>query len=379
MTLFFCKVAVREHHAIGSKHVVRLGCDGDIGWVPTGTFHLQHAKIDWITDNWCSFIQPNPAVRSNKGSCGIVLRRKGFWKSMRQFLIRSCVLDQTNAQPKQNNLSSVRGVASSNNLWLNNHVVSPCSSLVPSSPNAVCRLNSVQVTLLIGLVHNTFWTQLRNNISAIGRACVDRTGIVPPALVQRHQREVAAMQRHGLVFLNSTTGFWSLSSMATVSITSLEHPVLVAASDDSSMTAFEGRAKLLRQGWEVCEFAINCSVSRKRMMKFQCREYYRVLIMHFEMVSNLAAEQCFSHSQKHGYYDVISAVCAATPFEPCIVLGSAHFLYLYCCDGCSSGKPSSTWSFFDLWPLHVPRRLSMCHSLRRLNSTRNSTISLQVP
>ena len=152
---------------------------------------------------------------------------------------------------------------------------------------------------------------LREIISAIGKASVQRDCIVPETIEQRHSHVVAAMEKHGLLYRNSNRSDCSLSSMATVSVTSLSQPLLVR---QEPLTAFEGRLSLVQDGWELVDSAYGCSIGEQRMMKFQCAEYYNLLRLSRNQLLILTGENAFSHSQKWNYYRVVQTICSKVPF-----------------------------------------------------------------
>ena len=153
----------------------------------------------------------------------------------------------------------------------------------------------------------------RTTISAIGRASVQRDCVVPRNVRQAHTTEVAVMERFGLVFKHSAQGHVCLASTTTMSITSLSAPIPVKK---KPYTAYEGRANLVSVGWTTVESAYDCSVEGRRMMQFQCAGYYSLLDERYDQVLALTGENSFSHSQKHGYYSAVRAVCSVTPFVP---------------------------------------------------------------
>ena len=124
---------------------------------------------------------------------------------------------------------------------------------------------------------------------------------------------ISIMERYGLIFKEPTSGkHHSLSSVATVSLTKVSKPVPVK---QHPLTAFEARAELLGLGWQPVESALECSIEKQRMMKFQCGGYFRLLMHYRNCLLELASHQCFSHAQKHMYYEVIETLCIMEPFE----------------------------------------------------------------
>lgn len=155
----------------------------------------------------------------------------------------------------------------------------------------------------------------RNIISAIGRTSIQKDCLVPRSVCDRHPEEVDTMQRHGMV-CKLGNGKMQLSSLATSSVTVLSKPVNVREHvPNESLTAFEGRATLQSCGWTVTDYGLNCSVLNFRMMKYQCKEYYYLLLCQRDNVLKLTEENCFSHVQRHGYYNVILHLCEQNPFE----------------------------------------------------------------
>ena len=124
------------------------------------------------------------------------------------------------------------------------------------------------------------------------------------------------MERCGLVYKHSSDdGHYALSSTATVSITTLNKPVPVQnVIGSASLTAFEGRSTLLANGWAAVEHAYDCSVKNHKMMRYQCSEYYKLLINNYNKVNELTQNRCFAHSQKQHYYQVIDFLCSVEPF-----------------------------------------------------------------
>ncbi len=143
---------------------------------------------------------------------------------------------------------------------------------------------------------------------------------MPLSVRNKHPSELEAMQRHGMVCKNAA-GHVQLSSLATVSITVISKPKSVRAGvPNDSLTAYESRQTLQDRGWTVTEYGLNCSVQHCRMMKYQCKEYFSLLLCHQDRLLNLTDANCFSHVQKHGYYKVIWIVCCANPFDACLCI-----------------------------------------------------------
>lgn len=166
----------------------------------------------------------------------------------------------------------------------------------------------------------------RSTISAIGRACVQRSSIIPPAVCERHETEVEIMKRLGLVYENNAQCM-ALSSLATVSMTRLAKP---CPAKQDPPTTYEARSKLTAEGWEPVMAAYKCSVSDKRMMKHQCSSYYRLLIQNRDEILQMTEENFFSHAQKSGYYDVVAFACSVKPFDLWLVfIGMANFVFLF--------------------------------------------------
>ena len=151
----------------------------------------------------------------------------------------------------------------------------------------------------------------RSTISTIGRACVQRSSVIPRAVCERHETEVEIMKRLGLAFENHAQCL-ALSSLATVSMTRLAKPF--PAKQDPP-TAYEARFQLMAEGWEPVLSAYKCSVDGKRMMKHQCASYYLLLIQNRDEILQMTEENWFSHAQKSGYYAVVAFVCTVKPFE----------------------------------------------------------------
>lgn len=129
----------------------------------------------------------------------------------------------------------------------------------------------------------------RSTISAIGRACVQRSSIIPPAVCERHETEVEIMKRLGLVYENNAQCM-ALSSLATVSMTRLAKP---CPAKQDPPTTYEARSKLTAEGWEPVMAAYKCSVSDKRMMKHQCSSYYWLLIQNRDEILQMTEENFF--------------------------------------------------------------------------------------
>lgn len=145
--------------------------------------------------------------------------------------------------------------------------------------------------------------------------------MIPLTVCQRHPQEIQVMQKHGMICKNPN-GHLQLSSLATVSVTVISKPQKVKGRiDSSSATAYEGRQRLQDKGWTVTEYGLNCSVQHLRMMKYQCKEYYSLLLCHQEHLLVLTDANCFSHVQKHGYYKVIGILCCANPFDAYLCIG----------------------------------------------------------
>ncbi len=154
-------------------------------------------------------------------------------------------------------------------------------------------------------------TPLRAIISAIGKASVQRDCTIPETIERLHSHAVAAMEKYGLLYRNSNRPDCSLSSMATVSVTSLSQPLLVR---QEPLTAFEGRLSLVQDGWELVDVARECSIGNQRMMRFQCAQYYNLLRLNRNQLLILTEENSFSHSQKWNYYTVVHTMCSKVPF-----------------------------------------------------------------
>ena len=152
-------------------------------------------------------------------------------------------------------------------------------------------------------------------ISAIGKASVKRNCRIPVSVQHVHSKEVASMEQFGILYRNTNRNDFSLSAMATVSLVSLSNPVPVKS---EPYTAFEGRTVLVESGWELVELAYDASVSHKRIMKYQCAEYYQLMIDHLDKITELAGANSFSHAQKWGYYTAVMAMILwVHPFDPC--------------------------------------------------------------
>ena len=150
---------------------------------------------------------------------------------------------------------------------------------------------------------------LRSAMSTIGRLSVQRDCVIPDSVCQAHPLEVTEMEKLGLIYKQSSThGHYSLSSLATVSVTTLAKPVSI---QNDPLTAYEGRLALLKLGWTTMEYAYDCNVEGYRMMKHQCSAYYNLLRNQREIIIDLTKERCFSHSQKPGYYSVLEAICSS--------------------------------------------------------------------
>ena len=147
-----------------------------------------------------------------------------------------------------------------------------------------------------------FFTALRPVIRAIGKASVAKNCVIPGAVRKKHPLEIEAMEQH---------------EMATVSVTVMSKPVTATPLDVSEFTTYESRKHLQENGWSFVETAFDCSVKHKRMMKFQCKEYYILLIIHPQAVQHLTEWKSFSHAQKRGYYAAVTVLCGsfATPLD----------------------------------------------------------------
>ena len=156
---------------------------------------------------------------------------------------------------------------------------------------------------------------LRNNICTIGKASVQKNCIIPVSFSKSHPVEIAAMERHGMLARVSKHGHFSLTPVATVSLTVVENPVSVQETFFANMTAYEARAELIRRGWQTVEQSLNCSVSLNRMMRYQTKEYYILILCAFDQLVELPDNQCFAHSQKRLYYETLALICAAEPFD----------------------------------------------------------------
>ena len=164
-------------------------------------------------------------------------------------------------------------------------------------------------------------------ISAIGKASLQRDCVVPDSVVQKHSRVVSTMEQHGLLHRNSCTSSCTLTSMATVTVISMSNPCSVTR---APFTAFEGRFHLMQDGWAVTDLAYDCSVEGRRMMQFQCAEYYMLLKDCYQQVLQLTEHELFSHAQKRMYYTVVQTVCSQVPFEFCPVsLAISFYVELY--------------------------------------------------
>ncbi len=118
---------------------------------------------------------------------------------------------------------------------------------------------------------------------------MQRDCVIPAAVSNMQSTDVSAaistMERYGLIFKEPTSGKnHSLSSVATVSLTKVSKPVPVKT---HPLTAFEARAELLGMGWQLVESAIECSIEKQRMMKFQCGGYFRLLMHHRDCLLEL--------------------------------------------------------------------------------------------
>ncbi len=138
--------------------------------------------------------------------------------------------------------------------------------------------------------------------------------MLPASVFERHPEAMTAMERHGMIYKNGRS--FALSSLATVSVTVLGSPKGIEIATDGSLTAYEARRQLQENGWETCESPLNCSVQQMRIMKYQCKEYFSLMIEHSSQVLFLTNERSFSHAQKHYYYKTIQTVCGADPFAP---------------------------------------------------------------
>lgn len=123
------------------------------------------------------------------------------------------------------------------------------------------------------------------------------------------------MERHGMLARVAKHGHFSLTPVATISLTVVSNPKSVQTIAFASMTAYEARAELIRRGWQTVEQALNCSVSSNRMMRYQTKEYYILILCAFDQLVQLADNQCLSHSQKRTYYETLAVICAAEPFD----------------------------------------------------------------
>lgn len=155
----------------------------------------------------------------------------------------------------------------------------------------------------------------RRTITAIGRVSVRQDCIVPRAIGDKHAAELEAMEKFGLAYrdhdTNQSQSQFALSSIATVSVISLSHPVPVVK---DPLTSFEGRTRLQQFGWEAVESAYDCSVEGQRMMQHQCMLYYQLLIHQRDQLLELTKENYFSHAQKAPYYACLQEVCSKDPF-----------------------------------------------------------------
>ena len=150
----------------------------------------------------------------------------------------------------------------------------------------------------------------RSAIAAVGKQAAAQDCMIPQTVLDEQQAVVATMEQHGLVSVQDGGTFLSSLAIATV----LQLSGGVPSADGSEPTALELRHALQQCGWEMVDVAATCSVSEKRMMRVQCRGYFKLLKQTRSQLQALTEQNAFSHSQRQRYYDAVSQLCAARPF-----------------------------------------------------------------
>jgi hypothetical protein len=128
---------------------------------------------------------------------------------------------------------------------------------------------------------------------------------------------VDIMCQHGLA-TKHPSGAVALTSNAVIAVQEVRSPVPILDMKRESgkpFTTYELRRELCNNGWSFGLSAWECSVHERRMMNHNHQTYYVLLFEHFQRVVTLAAQNWFSHSQKHGYYKVLKIMCETNPFE----------------------------------------------------------------
>ena len=162
----------------------------------------------------------------------------------------------------------------------------------------------------------------RSAIAKIGKQAIAEDCMISKKVVQEQQAVVATMEQHGLVSVQD--GGLYLSSLAIATVLQLSNAV--PAADGAEPTAFELRYSLRKSGWEPVDVAAACSVSERRMMRVQCRGYFKLLAQNHRQLIALTEQNAFSHSQRQKYYDSVAQLCTACPFATCFDM---------CAQGCA--------------------------------------------
>lgn len=137
--------------------------------------------------------------------------------------------------------------------------------------------------------------QLAQAVIQVGNAAVQNGSNLIPARTPLNRKATSllydlGLAKDGSILQTSITARTSLSSPARVS---------------NYTTAFGQRLLLLENGWTIADTGRFASVEERALNRCQCKEYYRLLTLHYDAMLAYERAGWLSHSQQEHYYKTL--------------------------------------------------------------------------